>query len=61
VYIISNISFDEQYPQMKIEQSNTWNALKRRIHKFELFGHQAAIDDILAQMFSVAQISKSIN
>lgn len=60
VYIISNISFDEQYPQVKIEQSNTWNALKRRIHEFELFGHHAG-NDILAEMFSVAQIIKAIN
>lgn len=33
VYIISNISLEEQYPQIQIEQPNTWKALMRRIHK----------------------------
>lgn len=40
VYIISNIPFEEQYPNIKVEQINTWNALKRRIHKFEKFDYQ---------------------
>ncbi len=34
VYIISNISFEEQYSCIKREQTSTWNALRRRIHHF---------------------------
>lgn len=37
VYIVSNISFEAQYGNFKLEQPNTWNALKRRIHSFIAF------------------------
>jgi hypothetical protein len=37
VYIVSNISFEEQYPNVRLEQVKTWNALKRRIHSFIRF------------------------
>jgi len=40
VYIISNISFDQQYRNLKIEQPQTWLALKRRIHNIQLLGQQ---------------------
>lgn len=33
VYIISNIPLDDQYPQIQLEQPNTWKALLRRIHE----------------------------
>lgn len=59
VYIISNISFEQQYPNIKVEQINTWNALKRRIHRFELFGYQAA-DNILSRMFSIDHVTTTI-
>ncbi|MGF7050580.1 hypothetical protein J2T13_005130 [Paenibacillus sp. DS2015] len=34
VYIISNISFEHQYPKLQTLQSSTWEALKRRIHSY---------------------------
>lgn len=40
VYIVSNLSFEEQYPNMKLEQSKTWNALKRRIHHSMKMGNE---------------------
>lgn len=40
VYIISNISFEEQYSNLKLEQSKTWNALKRRIHSYISFDNE---------------------
>ncbi|MCU6713246.1 hypothetical protein M6D81_31565 [Paenibacillus sp. J5C_2022] len=50
VYIISNISFEQQYPNIKDEQAQTWLALKRRIHNYQLFGQQEAKD--ILEMFS---------
>lgn len=35
VYIISNIPLEDQYPNLRIEQPATWEALMRRIHKVE--------------------------
>lgn len=32
VYIISNISLEEQYPNIQFDQPTTWNAFVRRIH-----------------------------
>lgn len=32
VYIVSNISFDQQYPNVQIEEPETWNAFRRRFH-----------------------------
>ncbi|PWW33725.1 MULTISPECIES: hypothetical protein [Paenibacillus] len=42
VFVISNIRFEQQYPIIKLEQPETWLALKSRIHKFQLFGQQEA-------------------
>lgn len=37
VFIISNISIDEQYPQIQREQPKTWDAFRRRIHEVRYF------------------------
>lgn len=42
VYLISNIPFDQQYPDVKTKEPETWLALKRRIHKFQFFEAQDA-------------------
>ena len=43
VYIISNISLDEQYPNIQAEQPRTWEALKRRInHVYEMLPSPAS-------------------
>lgn len=47
VYIISNISFEEQYLNIKNEQQNTWIALKRRIHSFLNFDSETDAMDYL--------------
>jgi len=38
VYIISNIPFEQQYPNIRLEKPTTWAALKRRIQKVIHFG-----------------------
>jgi len=37
VYLVSNISFDAQYPNIQLDEPETWNAFRRRFHSiFEL-------------------------
>lgn len=37
VYIISNISLEEQYPSIQLEHPSTWQAFLRRIHNVSYF------------------------
>lgn len=32
VFLITNISFDKQYPNVQLDNPETWNAFRRRIH-----------------------------
>lgn len=37
VYIVSNWKLDDQYHNIRLEQTETWNALIRRIHKVRIY------------------------
>ena len=37
VYIVSNWKLDDQYHNIRLEQTETWNALIRRIHKVRVY------------------------
>lgn len=37
VYIVSNWKLDDQYHNVRLEQTETWNALIRRIHKVRIY------------------------
>lgn len=52
VYIISTIGFYEQYPTVKVDQSNTWYALKRRIHVFLNFSSEPDPMNYFRESFS---------
>lgn len=44
VYILSNLSLEEQYRDIQREFSETWNAFLRRIHAVKLFGEKGLKD-----------------
>lgn len=52
IYIISNMPFEQQYPNIKLEKPTTWAALKRRIQTVVQFG----ANDILAQHFGPGKV-----
>ncbi len=50
VYILSNIPFEQQYPNIQAEQPETWLALKRRIHhNYELLPDAKVVDGWLQE------------
>jgi hypothetical protein len=48
VYIVSNITLEQQYPNIRLEQTSTWLALKRRIHKVQYFPNSNEHDFLTA-------------
>lgn len=37
VYVVSNWKLEDQYHNIRLEQTETWNALMRRIHKVRIY------------------------
>lgn len=45
VYIVTNIPFQEQYPNIKRDEPDSWEALKARINHFIEFKSEDDIDE----------------
>lgn len=43
VYIVSNISLEEQYPDVQENSPETWRALLRRIHEVQIYQKDGTI------------------
>lgn len=43
VYIVSNISLEEQYPDVQEKSPETWRALLRRIHEVQIYQKDGTI------------------
>lgn len=55
VYIISNISLEQQYPNVQMDNSKTWAAFRRRIHHVEHMTNNFALlpDDPYFELDSI--------
>jgi hypothetical protein len=50
VYVVSNVAFNELYQNIQEEQSETWNAFKRRFRGEKYFGTENKLEELNADV-----------